>query len=132
MVLLFSSERPVKHAADIAWRTLDGLKAAMGLSGAFGDILSYLRLFALGLSSASLAVTFNQLAAQAMDTPGIGLLFGLAILALGHVLNIVLAIISGVVHGLRLNLIEFYNWAIHGEGYPFRAFRKKETITWTA
>ena len=40
--------------------------------------------------------------------------------------------VGGVVHGLRLNLIEFYNWAIHGEGHPFRAFRKKETITWTA
>jgi V/A-type H+-transporting ATPase subunit I len=103
----------------------------MGLSSAFGDILSYLRLFALGLSSASLAVTFNQLAVQAMDTPGIGLLFGLAILLLGHVLNIILALISGVVHGLRLNLIEFYNWGVSGEGDTFRAFRKKETLSWT-
>jgi V/A-type H+-transporting ATPase subunit I len=33
---------------------------------------------------------------------------------------------SGVVHGLRLNFIEFYNWALLGEGYPFRPFRKKE------
>ncbi|UCD23455.1 MAG: V-type ATP synthase subunit I [Gemmatimonadota bacterium] len=131
LILLFSSERPVKRAADLFWRLLDGLKAVMGLSGAFGDVLSYLRLFALGLSSASLAVTFNQLAAQAMDTPGIGLLFGLAILALGHVLNIVLAIISGVVHGLRLNLIEFYNWGVSGEGDKFKAFRKKETLSWT-
>jgi V/A-type H+-transporting ATPase subunit I len=131
LILLFSSERPVKRGTDLLWRLIEGLKAVMGLSGAFGDVLSYLRLFALGLSSASLAVTFNQLAAQAMDTPGIGLLFGLAILILGHVLNIVLAIISGVVHGLRLNLIEFYNWGVSGEGDAFRAFRKKETLSWT-
>ena len=131
LILLFSSERPFKRGADLFWRLLDGLKAVMGLSSAFGDVLSYLRLFALGLSSASLAVTFNQLAVQAMDTPGIGLLFGLAILVLGHVLNIVLAIISGVVHGLRLNLIEFYNWGVSGEGDAFKAFRKKETLSWT-
>jgi len=129
-ILLFSSERPVERAADLFWRLLDGLKAVMGLSSAFGDILSYLRLFALCLSSASLAVTFNQLAVQAMDTPGIGLLFGLAILVMGHVLNIILALISGVVHGLRLNLIEFYNWGVSGEGDTFRAFRKKETLSW--
>jgi len=130
-ILLFSSERPMRRVIDILWRMWDGLKAVMGLSGAFGDVLSYLRLFALGLSSASLAVTFNQLAVQAMDTPGIGLLFGLAILLLGHALNIILAIISGVVHGLRLNLIEFYNWGVSGEGDTFRAFRKKETLSWT-
>jgi V/A-type H+-transporting ATPase subunit I len=131
LILLFSSDRPTKKAADLFWRLLDGLKAVTGLSSWFGDILSYLRLFALGLSSAALAVTFNDLAGQAMDVPGIGLLFGLAILLLGHVLNLILAIISGVVHGLRLNLIEFYNWGVSGEGDTFRAFRKKETLSWT-
>ena len=40
----------------------DGLIALYGLSKAFGDVLSYMRLFALGLSSVSLAITFNQLA----------------------------------------------------------------------
>ncbi len=32
----------------------------------------------------------------------------------------------GVVHGLRLNFIEFYNWALVGEGYPFKPFKKTE------
>lgn len=63
---------------------------------------------------------------------GIGLLLGLIILAVGHALNLVLAVVSGVVHGLRLNLIEFYNWGINEEGHPFHAFRKKETVSWTA
>jgi V/A-type H+-transporting ATPase subunit I len=130
-ILLFGSERRVRRVADLAVRLFDGIKSVLRISGAFGDVLSYLRLFALGLSSASLAVTFNQLAVQAMDTPGIGLLFGLAILLGGHVLNIILAMISGVVHGLRLNLIEFYNWGVLGEGNSFRAFRKKETLSWT-
>jgi len=133
MVLFFNSDRPWKGALNLLLRFLDGLKGVAGVTTAFGDVLSYLRLFALGLASASLAVTFNDLATQAMGAgAGIGLLLGLVILAIGHMLNLVLAVVSGVVHGLRLNLIEFYHWGINEEGYPFNAFRKKETLTWTA
>jgi V/A-type H+-transporting ATPase subunit I len=57
---------------------------------------------------------------------GLGLLFAILILLAGHLLNLALGVMSGVVHGLRLNFIEFYNWALTGEGYPFRPFRKKE------
>jgi len=93
----------------------------------FGDVLSYMRLFALGLASASLAITFNQLAMQVYHAmPGLGLLFSILILILGHTLNILLGIMSGVVHGLRLNFIEFYNWSVSDEGYPFKAFARKE------
>jgi V/A-type H+-transporting ATPase subunit I len=105
-----------------------------GVIKAFGDILSYLRLFALGLASASLATTFNSLGGGVIDAGhghGIALLFGLLILLLGHGLNLALGIMSGVVHGLRLNLIEMLGWSVFGEGSPFRAFRKKETIKWT-
>ena len=131
-VLLFSSERSLETPLDLLLRLVDGLKALTEVTSAFGDVLSYLRLFALGLSSASLAITFNGLAGQAIaGVPGIGWLFGLAILLFGHVLNLILATMSGVVHGMRLNLIEFYKWGIHGEGSPFRAFRIKETISWT-
>lgn len=126
-VFLFSSDRPLKKPIDGLWRMLNGLKELTNFSKAFGDILSYLRLFALGLASASLATTFNQLAVTVSDTlPGIGLFASLLVLLLGHALNFVLAVMSGVVHGLRLNYIEFYNWSISEEGYPFRVFSKKE------
>ena len=93
----------------------------------FGDVLSYLRLFALGLASASLAITFNQIASDvAAAAPGAGLLLQLLILLLGHGLNLALAVISGVVHGLRLNFIEFFTWGMEEEGRPFRPFHKKE------
>ncbi|NVK42325.1 MAG: V-type ATP synthase subunit I [Oceanospirillaceae bacterium] len=104
---------------------LKGLTALSGISRLFGDVLSYLRLFALGLASASLALTLNQLADQvSQSVPGIGFLLSLMILLLGHSLNLALAVMSGVVHGLRLNFIEFYNWGQTGEGYPFKAFRR--------
>jgi V/A-type H+/Na+-transporting ATPase subunit I len=125
-VFFFGSERPVKGAMDLLWRILEGLAALTNITKIFGDVLSYLRLFALGLASASLALTFNDLASQVTQTyPGVGLLFSLLILLVGHLLNLLLALMSGVVHGLRLNFIEFYNWGLSEEGYPFKAFAKR-------
>jgi V/A-type H+-transporting ATPase subunit I len=101
---------------------------AMILSDAgYALVMSYLRLFALGLASASLALTFNQLAGQVQQAvPGLGLFLSLLILILGHGINLSLGIISGFVHGLRLNYIEFFNWSLPEEGSAFQAFAKKE------
>ena len=128
-VLLFTSLRPIIKPTDWLWRLFDGVKGLAGIMGAFGDVLSYMRLFALGLASASLALTFNQLALDAKDAiPGTGIVVFLLILVIGHVLNFGLALMAGVVHGLRLNYIEFYNWAFQEEGIAFRAFaRNKES-----
>ncbi|MEZ5504010.1 MAG: hypothetical protein R3E50_15640 [Halioglobus sp.] len=109
-------------------RIFTGLTALTGVSGAFGDVLSYLRLFALGLASASLAVAFNDMAAGVRDSmPGLGFLFALLILLLGHSLNFLLSVSSGFIHGLRLNVIEFFKWGVKDEGNPYRPFDKKES-----
>jgi V/A-type H+-transporting ATPase subunit I len=87
-----------------------------------------MRLFALGLASASMAMTFNQLAVSTREAmPGLGLLFALLILVFGHAINLALCIMGGVVHGLRLNVIEFFKWGLAEEGRPFHAYAKKET-----
>lgn len=128
MVLLFSTA----EAEFSISRIISGLLALTNITKIFGDVLSYLRLFALGLASASLAITFNQLAADVGNAlPGIGLLLHLLILLAGHLLNFVLTVVSGVIHGLRLNLIEFYNWSLADEGYPFQPFAKQEVTPWT-
>lgn len=127
LIFLFTSTRPVHQASDLLLRMLDGLKAVYNLTSAFGDVLSYMRLFALGLSGASLAMTFNGLAMDVLNAmPVLGVLFAGLILLLGHVLNFALCLMSGVVHGMRLNVIEFFNWGLSEEGYPFKAFSKKE------
>ena len=59
-------------------------------------------------------------------SPALGLLAAILILAIGHTLNIGLSTMSGVVHGLRLNYIEFYKWGLPEEGHPFRVFARKE------
>ena len=133
LVLVFSGTQPIRRPGDVVKRFADGLKGLAGFSGMFGDILSYLRLFALGLASGSLGMTLNSLAGQVSDMgsrKGIALLLGLLVLLLGHALNLSLGIIGGVVHGLRLNLIEFYKWSVFEEGTAFQAFRKKENVTW--
>jgi len=124
LILFFSGagEKPLK-------RLLAGLMSFTGLSKAFGDILSYLRLFALGLASTSLALAFNDLAKQASQlVEGIGFLLAIVVLLIGHSLNLLLGIVSGFVHGLRLNLIEFFSWGVKDEGYPFRVFAKREGV----
>jgi V/A-type H+-transporting ATPase subunit I len=103
-----------------------GLAALTRVTAAFGDVLSYLRLFALGLASASLAIAFNNMAAGAWETvPTVGILAAVAILVIGHSLNLLLAVASGFIHGLRLNVIEFFNWGLPEEGPLFRPFKKK-------
>ena len=131
LILLFSGQRKLNSGKAYFLQIFDGFSALYGLSKAFGDVLSYMRLFALGLSSASLAVTFNTSAIEARDSVSAGgfILFALIIL-LGHSLNFALGIMSGVIHGLRLNLLEFYNWGIKGEGYPFKAFKKRGESKW--
>ena len=126
-LVFFTSDRPIEKPSDWAWRIFDGVQKLAGLMGMFGDVLSYMRLFALGLASASLAITFNDLAGQVMGSgSGLAILGGVLILLIGHVLNFGLALMSGVVHGLRLNYIEFYKWGLPEEGTAFRAFSRKE------
>ncbi len=125
-VFLFSSARKINKPTDLVMRVLDGLQGVSGITKIFGDVLSYLRLFALGLAGSSLALTFNNLAMQAKEVEGPGLLYCLLILLLGHSLNILLSLMSCVVHGLRLNVIEFFNWGLTDEGYSYNTFSKKE------
>jgi V/A-type H+-transporting ATPase subunit I len=128
LAIFMNSDQPLPPRSiwHILGRLGDGVKNLMAVSAAFGDTLSYLRLFALGLSGAQLASTFNKLAADSVQAFGaIGLVLAIVIILVGHSLNFVLGIMGGVIHGLRLNCIEFFNWCATEEGYPFRAFSKK-------
>lgn len=86
----------------------------------FGDILSYMRLYALGLSGSLLTATMIDLAAS------VPLVFGILILVFGHTVNIVLGIMGGVIHGLRLNFLEWYHYSFEGGGRMFNPLRKQD------
>lgn len=120
VVLLFSSKK-----RNPLFRLVEGLLALTGVVQVFGDVLSYLRLFALGVATVYIAQTFNILGQDvAGGLPVIGGIFAGLILLVGHTLNIALAIMGGVIHGLRLNFLEWYRWCFEGDGLEYKPFQR--------
>lgn len=99
----------------------------------FGDILSYLRLWALGIAGVQLADAFNRIVGPMFSAGFLGWLGGVLILFAGHGLNIILAALSVLVHGIRLNALEFsMHMGLEWTGFefnPFRLPRRPETGT---
>lgn len=83
----------------------------------FADVLSYLRLYALALAGMIMASTFNDLAVKA------GIVGGIFIILIGHLTNLNLTMMSGVIHGLRLNFLEWYHYSFEGGGRLFDPLR---------
>jgi len=101
------------------------------VTGIFGDLLSYIRLFALGLSSAILGFVVNDIAMQILGSSAIfGPIFFVIFLAFGHGLNIMIASLGSFVHPMRLTFVEFYkNAGFAGGGKEYKPFSKyKETV----
>ena len=96
-------------------------------SGLLGDTLSYIRLFAIGLTGAILGGVFNQLAVDMTEGMNIVLraVCMLLILLIGHSINIGLCTISSLVHPLRLIFVEYYkNAEFEGGGKEYTPFKK--------
>lgn len=98
------------------------------VTGMLGDTLSYIRLFALGLSSGIIAGVFNDLAVgMSGDIPVLKYIIMALILAIGHGMNIFMSAISSFVHPLRLTLVEFYKCAgFEGGGRDYVPFKKSK------
>ena len=93
-------------------------------TGLLGDVLSYVRLFALGLSGGILANVFNNMAVgMSPKTPVIGFLVTALIFCVGHALNIFMNILGAVVHPMRLTFVEFFkNAGYTGGGEEYKPF----------
>ncbi len=89
----------------------------LSMLGSFSDIMSYVRLMAIGLAGSALAVQFNALAVAA------GPLLVVPILVFGHGLNVGLCLIALFAHGVRLNVLEFSsNIGMEWTGYGYRPY----------
>ena len=97
------------------------------VTGIFGDLLSYIRLFALGLSSAILGFVINDIAMQILGASKIlGPVFFVIFLLLGHTLNILISSLGSFVHPMRLTFVEFYkNAGFKGGGEGYKPFSKQ-------
>ncbi|MCK5451121.1 MAG: hypothetical protein KAI70_05090 [Candidatus Omnitrophica bacterium] len=103
LVLFFS--KPEKGILKGVLSTLAELP--LSIISSFSDIVSYLRLFAVGYASVIVAESFNEMALAGGINSVMGGFIAAIILFLGHTLNIVLGCMAVVVHGVRLNMLEF-------------------------
>ena len=95
--------------------------------GSFTDVLSYIRLFAVSLAGACIAGSFNGMGFNMGDVSVWLVPAGLLVAAVGHVLNIALALLSVLVHGVRLNTLEFSNHTgLSWSGQAFEPFKKSK------
>ena len=92
---------------------------------AFSDLVSYLRLFAVGYATLVVATSFNQMAAGFGGHPLVRMTLAAGVLFCGHAVNIIMAIMAVLVHGIRLNMLEFSSHlGMEWSGHAYRPFRK--------
>lgn len=97
------------------------------VTGIFGDLLSYIRLFALGVASSILGLVVNQMAVSFGKAPVVGPVVFFLIILVGHTANLAISSLGAFVHPMRLTFVEFYkNAGFKGGGKSFRPFAKQK------
>ncbi|MDR1429639.1 MAG: V-type ATP synthase subunit I [Spirochaetaceae bacterium] len=101
------------------------ISVILGIANVFSDIMSYIRLWAVGLAGAAIASTVNSMAGPMLGHL-IFFVFGIILLVFGHGLNIVLNVLSVLVHGVRLNTLEFSGHAgLTWAGHAYKPFSRR-------
>ncbi len=119
LIFLFSNPE-----GSIFMRLGSGLWNLYNLSGLFGDVMSYARIFGLGLSSGIIAMVINDIAGKAASGGVLGWIGAFLILTLGHSFNFAMAMIGALVHPARLQFLEFYGKFFEGGGKPFKPLKR--------
>ncbi|MDP3042213.1 MAG: hypothetical protein Q8N62_05785, partial [Candidatus Omnitrophota bacterium] len=124
LVLFFTS--PQKNILKTIGEGLGTI--ALGLVNNFTDIVSYIRLFAVGLAGVAIADAFNAMAAGVFKKGDfLTIIAAVLIVVFGHALNIILGPMSVLVHGVRLNVLEFCSHAnVTWSGFAYKPFGRKE------
>ena len=122
-IFLFNdiNRNPLKNIGSGLWETYNTV------TGLLGDVLSYLRLYALGLAGGMLGKAFNDIATMTLGDGSFGFgWFAFAlILIIGHALNLAMCCLGAFVHPLRLNFLEFFkNSGYEGKGRAYKPLDK--------
>jgi V/A-type H+-transporting ATPase subunit I len=122
LVILFSN--PQKNV--IKGILVSLASAPLKIVSSFSDVVSYLRLFAVGYASLILANTFNNMAIEVGFNNVLSGLGSAFIMFFGHTLNIMLGLMAVIVHGIRLNMLEFSGqMGMEWSGREYNPFREK-------
>ncbi len=97
----------------------------LGVVNVFSDIVSYIRLWAVGLAGAAIAATVNELAGPLLGN-FLFMIVAIVLLVFGHGLNMILNVLSVIVHGIRLNTLEFSSHLdMSWSGHKFKPFNEQ-------
>lgn len=125
IILFYNSpgKNPLLNLGLAAWNAFN---MATGL---LGDLLSYVRLFALGLTGGMLGGAFNNIAEMlSPNIPVVGFLVSFIILIFGHSLNFGLNMLGALIHPIRLTFVEFFkNSGYEGGGAAYKPFKYNQT-----
>ena len=108
---------------NIILKAAGGVLSLYDIIGYFSDILSYSRLFALGLSTAVLAVVVNNFVMLFKDIPFIGIILAALVFIIGHLFNMVISGMGAFIHSTRLQYVEYFTKFYEGGGTPFKPFQ---------
>jgi V/A-type H+-transporting ATPase subunit I len=122
LILFFS-----KTEGNIFKRLFGGITSLYDITGFFGDILSYIRLFGLGTAGGILGMVVNSVAMQFTGIPYVGWVISVLFLIIGHIFVLALSGLGAFVHPLRLTFVEFYkNAGFTGGGKAYKPLSKNE------
>ncbi len=97
----------------------------LGVVNVFSDIVSYIRLWAVGLAGAAISATVNELAGPLLGN-FLFMILAIVLLVFGHGLNMILNVLSVIVHGIRLNTLEFSSHLdMSWSGHKFKPFEEE-------
>ena len=108
----------------MAGRVGGGVFALFSTVFYFGDILSYVRLMALGMVTAGLGMAVNIVVGLLMDIPYVGFFLGAILFVVGHLFNLAMSTLSSFVHSLRLQFVEFFPKFLVGGGKDFKPLQQ--------
>ncbi|OQA62188.1 MAG: V-type ATP synthase subunit I [bacterium ADurb.Bin270] len=120
LILTFSSDakNPLKRLGAGIW-------GVYGLTGLLGDVMSYARLFGLGVASGAIASVINVLAVDVRGAvPVVGILLSIIVLLLGHSFNFAMGVMGALVHPARLHAVEAFPKCVQLSGAPYKPLEK--------
>ena len=127
LVVLFGGMAPDRTIAQgIKAGCADAFTVFLNTISCFGNVMSYIRLFAVGMAGLAISQSFNGIAA---GFHGPLMILGVVVVLIGHGLNIIMCFLSVVVHGVRLNVLEFSGQAgVEWKGIAYEPFKVNDKI----
>ena len=115
IIILFGG----REKKGIISRLLGGLLTLYNISGYLSDLLSYSRIFALGLATGVIAMVINTVAQMLWSAGPVGIVAAILVLLAGHYFNIIINVLGAFVHSSRLQYIEFFGKFYEAGGRAF-------------